>query len=121
MSSRLIASIVCGLMAIASTTWSQTKPPAPKDPLPLATPGILEQLGGGRPNEREELKLSGEYRIGKGTRLGRLSVRAEMIPDWHVYSMTQKGGAGQPSQIVVAPSSDFKITRPFVPDRVSHV
>ena len=111
-----VAVFVGGVMPVAA----QTKPAAPPKPT-ISAPGILDQLDGGRRAGPEELKLSGEYKIGKGTRSGRLSVRAEMLPGWHVYSATQKSGGPMPSQIIVTPSPDFQITRPFVADRPPHV
>jgi suppressor for copper-sensitivity B len=123
MSFRLIALIACGLtLAGVGTGWSQDKSKLPIPPNQNQKPsvGILEQLGGGGGPGGAELKLSAQYQIAKGARTGRLSVRAELLPEWHIYATTQKAGGPMLSQILVATSPDFRLTRPFTPDQPPH-
>jgi thiol:disulfide interchange protein len=83
--------------------------------------GILDQLGAGAKAESDPVQLGGEYSIGKGTRQGRLTVRAQIAPTWHVGSLTQAPGGQLATKIAVEPSPSFQLTRPFVPDRPPHV
>ncbi|MGE3775994.1 MAG: cytochrome c biogenesis protein CcdA [Pirellulaceae bacterium] len=90
--------------------------------LPALGRGILNQLGGGgNADEGNELTLSGEYSVFPGTTQGILSVRAEMAPTWHIYSMTQKPGGPLASRLTVAPQSGVRLTRPFTPSQPPQV
>lgn len=98
------------------------QPPATKksDLRSLSGAGILDQLGGGGISG-EQLTLTGEYKIAKGKREGRLAVHATTQPGWHTYSITQMPGGPMPSRITVADSPDFQLTRSFVADRAPHI
>lgn len=46
-------------------------------------------------------------------RRGTLNITAELAPGWHIYSLTQKAGGPQRTEIRINPSDDFQITGPF--------
>jgi suppressor for copper-sensitivity B len=115
--------VALALAILTFNCWSLPAQDQVSDPAkpPASITGILDQLGGANLGAAgQEMKLTGEYRVARGSRNGRLSVRAELLPEWHTYSMTQKAGAGQPAQIIVASSNEYRLTRPFVADRVAH-
>jgi hypothetical protein len=53
------------------------------------------------------LTLTGQYTIGRGTRQGRLTIHAQISPEWHVFSTTQKAGGEQATRIVVESSGQM--------------
>jgi thiol:disulfide interchange protein len=50
-------------------------------------------------------------------RKGRLSVTAEIAPGWHIYSVTQRSGGPQRTEIRLQPSRDFRLAGAFAPDK----
>lgn len=81
-----------------------------------AFPGI-PGLGGG--NEIGDVDLTASYTILRGTNTGTLSVRAEITPGWHTFSMTlAKGATGKASVIKVdSPQIANLKNIQFAPDR----
>lgn len=63
------------------------------------------------------LFLSASFTLLEGQREGRLSVKAELEPDWHVYSLTQPKGGPLKTVLTVEKSPDFQVTGPFDADR----
>ena len=107
-----LTTVFCWILAVTSArAWQeeQDKPPALN---------FLQQLGpiGGGGGSGEDLQLSGQFQVAEGGREGRLSITAEMTPSWHVYSLTQKPGATQKSELQVADSEHFKLLGPFQAD-----
>jgi thiol:disulfide interchange protein len=76
--------------------------------------GFLDEGGG------DELTLSGQLKLKKGTREGVLEIRADLAPDWHVYALDQKGGPG-PAKIAINSPEKIELTGPFRADREPEV
>lgn len=77
--------------------------------------GSFDGLGGGQGGN--ELELTGEYQVAAGRREGRLVIDAQMSAGWYVYSLTQKPGGPQKSDIQVTASDMFELLGPFTPDK----
>ena len=60
------------------------------------------------------------FQILTGTRKGILKVTADIIPNWHVFSMKDTNGP-IPTNINVGESDDFKLLGKFRPDRKPHI
>ena len=60
------------------------------------------------------------FQILTGTRQGILTVTADIIPNWHVFSMKDTNGP-IPTSISVGESDDFKLLGKFRPDREPHI
>ena len=88
-------------------------PPGLEFPLPAGGFGRFD-------GPAEKVVFFGSYQIAVGQRQGRLSVRAEIVPNWHIYSLTQPRGGPLKSTIKVEDSPQFRITGPFQPDRDPH-
>ena len=82
---------------------------------PLELGGGFGGFGGAEP-----LSVSSWYELGKDSRDGKLFVKAEMGPGYHVYSQNHKG-VEVPSSMTVTESEAYKTGREFVPDRKPHV
>ena len=76
----------------------------------------LGGLFGGDGDDSPEYELSGEFSVEDGTRQGTLAVTLQIKPDWHGYSQKQLDGQS-PTKIKVAPSDNFRVTGPFVPNK----
>jgi len=76
------------------------------------------QIGpiGGAGGGGGELTLTGQFQVADGQREGRLSVTAEMLPSWHVYSITQLPGGPLKSELQVADSEQFELAGGFTAD-----
>src|SRR5690606_37450614 len=101
-SPRSVVLLAWGLLAIAASALAQDAAPAgagnaalPAFQLPgdLGLPGI----GG----QEEEPTFSAQFQIEKGSQAGRLQIKLQLPPEWHVYSLTQKKGGPLPSKIAV--------------------
>ncbi len=86
-----------------------------KLPSQLQIPGLSGGFPGGG-----ELELFASFTVAERGRDGELSVTARMLPDWHIYSLTQARGGPMRSELSVAPSSEFELTGKFRPDREPH-
>lgn len=68
----------------------------------------------------DPVTMSSEFKIITGKRTGMLEVTAEIVPNWHVFSMKDTNGP-IPSKISVAESKDYKLTGKFKPDHKPHL
>ena len=68
-------------------------------------------IGGG-----ERVRFSAEYQLVRGASEGRLAVRAELDPGWHIYSVTQQDGGPQRSRIELGDAEQLELRGPFEPD-----
>lgn len=66
-------------------------------------------------SDRDELTLSGSFKIRRGQRVGVIEIRASLAPHWHVYAIDQQGGPG-PAKIALPDATALRITGPFQPD-----
>ncbi len=73
------------------------------DNLPF-TPGVA---GG-------DVSLSGEYKMAKGGRDGKLTITATVDAGWHLYSITQLPGGPQKTEIHVAASEQYTLQGEFL-------
>lgn len=48
-----------------------------------------------------DVKLSASYKIVRGTKQGKLSVKAEIAPGWHIYSLSQPDDGPQKSELKI--------------------
>ena len=95
----------------------------PDEPLPklnlldqLKVPGLSGGAVGG------EVTFTGKFEIFEGGRDGRVAVTAEMLPTWHIYSVTQpQPGGTQRSVIKAANPEQVQITGDFQPDKPPEV
>ncbi len=76
--------------------------------------GFGGEMGGDFPGPR--VTLSSTFQVEKGTRNGRLAVRAELQPNWHIYSTTQAPGATRRAELQVKATPDVKVVGEFQPD-----
>ncbi len=52
---------------------------------------------------------------------GKLTVQAEMQPEWHIYSLTQPAGGPTPTKIELVSQPGIKLTGPLEPDQPPHI
>src|SRR5262245_45126978 len=78
-------------------------------------------FGGALGGEGNHMSLSGSFTVEKGTRNGVLTLAAQIDPGWHIYSLTQKSGGPQKSEIKVDKSPSFELAGLFTPDRPPHI
>ena len=76
---------------------------------------------GGAGGSGDEVTLSGQFQLAEGSRDGRLSITAEMLPTWHIYSITQLPGGTLKSELKVDGSQQFELVGPFEADVPPHV
>jgi suppressor for copper-sensitivity B len=122
-----VAGLLGALLAAANATLpAQDAPPAGKEKPREEVPfnvfndlGGLGELGGFGGAAGKEITLSAQFKVEKGGRDGMLSVRAELAPNWHVYSITQPDDGPMRTQIKVpsAGAGQFEITGAFEPDQ----
>ncbi len=92
------------LLALLATAWS------------TAAAGTLLNV----PQVVDEVTFEAEFTVDDSGRTGTLRVRAEIIPNWHIFSMTEQNS--QPTSVRIA--SDFTgaaISGDFVPDADPHL
>ena len=82
---------------------------------------LKEQFGESGEEVQDPVALSAKFKVKTGTRQGILEVTAEIHPDWHVFSISQKSGGPMPSKITVLESEDYKLIGKFKPDEKPHV
>ena len=113
---------------LSGASLAQERPPGggnPFEPQPEAADSAQPKLkldlsnqlgfgGGFGGDEGTKAAFSASFQVDKASGKGRLSVKADIEPDWHIYSTTP-GLGGQPSKLTVAKSSQFKVG-PFTPD-----
>jgi suppressor for copper-sensitivity B len=110
------------LLLLAPILAAQAPPPPPADELPAADSPFnvldsFDPLGGGMESfGGQRVELTASYRMKEESRDGKLSVTARIQPGWHIYSLTQPTNGPQPTQILVASSSQFELTSEFRPD-----
>ncbi|MGI9494769.1 MAG: protein-disulfide reductase DsbD family protein [Mariniblastus sp.] len=68
----------------------------------------------------DPVSVTTSFQILTGTRQGILKVTADIIPNWHVFSMKDTNGP-IPTNINVGESDDFKLLGKFRPDREPHI
>lgn len=69
------------------------------------------------PEPDDVVKASASFTAPNAERKATLSITAEVIPGWHIYSLTQKAGGPLASKIKLAPSNDFKLLGDFTPSQ----
>lgn len=79
------------------------------------------QFGGGFGDQDQQVTLSAYFKVKPGTRLGKIYVKAEILPDWHLYSTTQKKGGPKRSVIKVATTPEYELVGNWEPDKEPHV
>jgi thiol:disulfide interchange protein len=75
---------------------------------------------GSATNAQPNVAFSGSFRLRQGSREGLLSVRAEIDPGWHVYSLTQPPGGPLASKLQIV-SPEVKAVGGFTSDRAPHI
>lgn len=116
---RYLLPLLVGLLCLPTATRGQDL-----DQLPIAKPKInifQELTGGAGAAEGEPATLSAWFKVREGTRRGTLSLKVELQPGWHVYSIAQPKGGPAPSVIKVASSDEYKLLGDFQPDRPPRV
>jgi thiol:disulfide interchange protein len=110
------------LVAGAVTLLAQDVPPAESEPPFESFPGLEDPFGmPGSGFMGPQVEFSGFFQVQEGSRDGKLSVRAEINPGWHVYSITQPGGGPRPTTISVEPNPDCELRGEFQSDRDPYV
>lgn len=113
----LSLAVVACLVPMAIGQDSKAEPPARLNLRDLGIPG----LGGGSDGGGNPATLSASFKVLEGKRRGTLSVKAEMEPGWHVYSITQPSGGPMATKLKVTEVAEFKLLGPFQPDSPPHV
>ena len=82
------------------------------------TAPLIPELGGLLPPSSgdQEIHVSASYKLTSDGRFGELSVTADLVPGWHVYSVTQKAGGPMRTQIEIE-SKSIELLAPFKPNR----
>lgn len=104
--------IILGFLALSAllcaTAAAQLEPPSlPGDV--LAGPDSVPQV--------EKVKASAYFTTAAGGKPAILFVTADVAPDWHIYSITQKPGGPNKSRIKLTASPDFKLAGEFKPEK----
>jgi thiol:disulfide interchange protein len=112
----ILSLILLLVAALTSPSAAQAPPVVGDDPgfgEPFSVPGFdtpePDLLG-------PSASFSAEYRVEKGTRIGRLEIKADIQPDWHIYSTTQPSGGPLPTKIKITPSQQFEVTGELKPN-----
>jgi thiol:disulfide interchange protein len=132
----VVLAVVLGLTAFLGGSLPAQEKAPPVRPNPFqpaenaapptdgAKPRLKVELGqglgfgggiGGIGGDGGEATFSAGFKVDKASGKGNLYVQAEIIPGWHIYSLTQPPGGGQPSKLTVKTSKDFKVGS-FAPD-----
>lgn len=82
---------------------------SPKPKLKLDLPGELGFGGGFSGDAGEEATFSAGFKVDQGSGKGNVYVKAEISSGWHIYSLTQPPGGGQPSKLAVGKSKEFTV------------
>ena len=88
-----------------------------------AQPEFRFNLGaiGGAGGSGGEVTLSGKFEVAEGSRDGRISITAEMLPTWHVYSITQLPDGPIKSELKVERSQQYELVGSFRASVAPHV
>ncbi len=107
---RLIAAVSCLALAaiLCANAWAQL------EPLLLSGDGTSGQENA---PQAEKVKASGYFTPATGEKPAMLYVTADVAPDWHIYSLTQKPGGPNKSKIKLVVSPQYKVTGGFKPDK----
>lgn len=81
----------------------------------LGIPGLSGGIGG------DKATFSAKFELVEGTSSGRVSVTAELEPNWHLYSVTQQPGGPQRSVIKLKDEPLAKLAGPFKSNVAPHV
>ncbi len=92
---------------LAAQTTNQFK-------LPDQFQGLSRDVAG---DPSSDLQVSGKIELTRDGTQGILYVTAELGPDWHIYSVTQKAGGPMRTQVLLEPSSQIELSGPFQPDK----
>ncbi len=119
----LLLALALGLLATARLRAEEKeKKPFQLKPK-LANPlGDLSGFGGDQAEGRFD--VSARFQVQKGTHEGRLLVKGEIEPGWHVYSVTQKKGGPMASKLTLDPlpgEAGYEITGPTTSKPAPHV
>lgn len=82
----------------------------------LAMSVIVGLLSSGSLQAQDEPRISGEYKIEKGTRSGWLIVTVEIPNGSHIYALTQQGNP-PPTRLQLAESETVAVLEPFRADK----
>ncbi|MCP4195208.1 MAG: hypothetical protein GY768_31795 [Planctomycetaceae bacterium] len=82
------------------------------------TAPLIPELSGLLPPSSgvQEIHITSSYKLTADGQFGELSVKADLEPGWHVYSVTQKSGGPMRTRIVID-SKGIELLGPFQPDR----
>ena len=120
---RIVWSLVAlgwlSLGGLGLSSGQESAPPSDDGPLKLKL-DLPGQLGfGGIGGDEGEVKLSAGFQVAKASGKGKVYVKAEIGPNWHIYSLTQPPGAAQPSELKVKAPKGVKVGQ-FSPDVQPH-
>lgn len=116
-----LLALVADQAVLAQLGLPGSAPPDGNAPPPLTIAQGLGLGGLGAGGNEKHLKLSASFTVQKGSQRGVLSVKAQIDPGWHVYSVDQLPGGPMPSKLKVADSADFEVlSAKFLPDRAPH-
>ena len=84
---------------------------------------LFNSFGGAQQpaSEGPEVVVSAKIVAASSGKPARLQVTAEIIPNWHVYSLTQKPGGPLKSEIDLKPSKQFTLAGKFQADKQPHI
>ncbi len=70
----------------------------------------------------ERVAITAEVVAGEGDRPAELQITAQVLPGWHMYSITQKSGGPKPTRINLTASDQYRVLGPFQanPPAVAH-
>ncbi len=106
--------------ARAAQEAGQAKSDGEQSPFPLVEPP--DGLAGLVPSAGDhQISVSARFTIDGSGRKGRLAITAEMAPGWHVYSLTQRPGGPQRTEIRLEPSGQFRLAGAFASDKPPEV
>ncbi|MFT5300942.1 MAG: suppressor for copper-sensitivity B [Mariniblastus sp.] len=109
-----LTTVASFLLALAMVFGSSASPAAAQDLF------LQEELGNfGNIPFGDPVTITSEFKITKGGQRGVLSVTAEIIPNWHLFSMNKTKGP-IPTKITVAESDDYQLIGRFKPNHEPH-
>ena len=115
-----------GLKTIATllTLWLVAASQLAAQPSDAGTFQLLPDFGtlrNGSTPPGSEIEVRAKFEVVPHSHRGQLSITATMARNWHVYSLTQPAGGPLPTQILLQPSEQFRISGGFLPDRPPQV
>jgi thiol:disulfide interchange protein len=106
------------VLVVAGSEWFAQAQDAPK--LNLIQELDLPPFAGGSA-QAKPAEFSASFTVERDSRRGTLSLTANVEPEWHIYSLTQKPGGTMPSKITPAASTNYKLLGAFQPDRLPSI